>query len=170
MLRLVSAKPGDRAQFELAESHARMGAVQAALGHREEALVSYRNQAAELEALYNARANDVRAHHELMLAYSHIGDTLGNHDYDNAGDLAGAYQAYSRMADLAKSLYDADPSDARARSDYGIALLRLGIATPSGGTAKRQTLEHSHELLEQALRGNSKIGWPHPIRFGRSGN
>lgn len=66
------------------------------------------------------------------LAYSHIGDLLGNYDYDNAGDLPGARASYARMAALAKSFYEADPSDARAVADDGIASFRLGIVTPRG--------------------------------------
>ena len=152
MLRMAAALPGDKAQLELAESHARLGSVKAALGRRDEALASYGSQVAVLETLSRSRPNDTQARHELMLAYSHIGDNLGNYDYDNAGDLPGAFRAYSKMAELAKYLYDVDPLDARAMADYGIALLRLGIATPIGGPAKRKTLEQSQEKLGQVLR------------------
>jgi tetratricopeptide (TPR) repeat protein len=83
-----------------------------------------------------------------------VGDILGNPEYDNVGDPAGAFQAYGKMAEAAKFLYDADPADVRALSDYGIALLRLGLVTPSAGPAKRETFERSHEMLTRAAVHN----------------
>jgi len=152
---VAAAKPQDRsAQLNLAESHARLGAVEAGLGQRDAALASYRNQATVLEALCRAWPHDTMARHELMLAYGHQGDTLGNHEYDNAGDLPGAFQAYSRAVELAQSLYEADTADARALSDYGIALLRLAVVTPARGPARLATLERAHELLGRATSVN----------------
>jgi tetratricopeptide (TPR) repeat protein len=109
---------------------------------------------AVLKALCDRFPSDPTARHELMLAYSHLGDILGNPEYDNAGDPAGAFQAYGKMAEAAKFLYDADPADARALSDYGIALLRLGLVMPSADEAKRETFERSHELLTRAAVHN----------------
>lgn len=128
---LAAGRPGDRETIaNIGVSHARLGSVLAELGRRDEALASFRAGVAVCEQAYRAAPTDTHAAHELMLAYSHVGDTLGNPAYDNAGDLAGARAAYSKMAEIAKSLHDADPNDVRAISDYGIALLRVGIASP----------------------------------------
>src|SRR5262249_49723886 len=136
----------------IAASHARMGGIQAELGHRQQALESYRAAVSVREDISRGAPNDVHALHELMLAYSHVGDTLGNPAYDNFGDEAGARAADAKMVEAARKLQEADPNDVRAMSDYGIALLRLGIVSPPD--QKRATLERSHELLQRAAAEN----------------
>ena len=149
--RVADARPEDRdVQLSLADLDARMGSLQASLGHPADALASYRSEAEILEALRARLPNDTRSRRELMFAYGHIGDTLGNPEYDNLGDLPGAFAAYEKMAEQAKFLSDAAPADARALGDYGIALLRLGLATPPAGTLRRETLERSLDLLTRA--------------------
>jgi eukaryotic-like serine/threonine-protein kinase len=149
---LSAGRPNDRETVaNIGASYSRLGAVLAELGRRDEALANYRRGVEVWEQARRSSASDTNAAHELMLAYSHVGDALGNPAYDNAGDLAGARQVYGKMADLAKEFYLADQADARALSDYGIALLRLGIvAAPEQQLEKRATLEQAHELLSSA--------------------
>ena len=155
---LAAAKPDDKeTHANIAASDARLGAVQSELGRRAEALASYRNGVAEIEAMCRRAPNDTHSRRELMLAYSHVGDLLGNPAYDNAGDTAGAMEAYGKMVEQAKALSDADATDVRAISDYGIALLRLGIVTPEErGQDKLATLERAHQFLSDAARRNPK--------------
>lgn len=153
----AEAKPENReAQISLSDLDARLGSVNAALGRRDDALASYRGGVSVLEALCRRFPSDTRARRELMFAYGHVGDTLSNSIYghDSPGDYPGAFQAYGKMAEQAKFLYDADPADARALGDYGIALLRLGRVTPAAGPLRRETLERSRELLHRAAAGN----------------
>jgi len=153
----AEAKPENReSQLSLSDLYARLGSIKAALGHRDEALASYRNGVSVLEALCRRLPSDTQARRELMFAYSHVGDTIGssNSTNDNRGDLPLAFEAYGKMAEHAKFLYDADQADARSLGDYGIALLRLGRATPTAGPRKRETLEHSRELLNRAAEGD----------------
>jgi hypothetical protein len=119
--------------------------VESELGRRDEALASYGSGVSVLEALCRRFPSDTRARRELMFAYSHVGDTLSNAIFkrNDPPDLPGAFQAYGKMAEQAKVLYDADPADAHALADYGIALLRQGRVTPPAGTLKRETLERS---------------------------
>lgn len=149
----AEARPENReSQLSLSDLYARLGSIKAALGDRDEALASYRNGVSVLEALNRRLPSDTLARRELMFAYSHVGDTIGssNSSNDNRGDLPLAFEAYAKMAEQAKFLYDADQADARSLGDYGIALLRLGRATPPAGPRKRETLEHSRELLTRA--------------------
>jgi serine/threonine protein kinase/tetratricopeptide (TPR) repeat protein len=144
-----SAKPGEyETRTNIASSHARMGAIQAELGHRQQALESYRAALSAREEISRDAPNDVYALHELMLAYSHVGDTLGNPEYNNFGDEAGARASYARMGEAARRLHEADPNDVRAISDYGIALLRVGIVSPPD--QKKAILEKSNDLLKRA--------------------
>jgi tetratricopeptide (TPR) repeat protein len=156
LLRQLSiARPDEReTRSNIAASHARLGAIRAALGRPLEALESYRAGVAVLEELVRRDAADVRSRHELMLGHSHIGDVLGNPAYDNIGDTAGARVEYATMADIARFLHEADATDMRATSDYGIALLRLGIVSPMD--TKRSTLEQAFALLELVGNRNPK--------------
>ncbi len=155
---VIEARPDDRETHgNIAASLARLGAVQADLGRREEALATYRKGVAELEEMVRRSPHDGHHRHELMLAYSHVGDILGNPAYDNFGDSAGAVAAYRKMEEVARGLHEADPVDMRATSDYGIALLRIGIAIPiAQGAEKRGALEKSHGLLSRAAAADPK--------------
>jgi tetratricopeptide (TPR) repeat protein len=151
--KLSVARPNESETLSnIASSHARMGAIQAELGRRGEALKSYRAGMSVLENLTRRFPNDVHARHELMLAYSHVGDTLGNPSYDNFGDETGARDAYAKMVEAARSLHEADSADVRAMSDYGIALLRLGLLSPPD--QKMMILKKSYELLQHAAVRN----------------
>jgi len=154
---MAEARPENReAQFGLSNLDARLGSVKAALGHPDDALASYRSGVAVLEALCRRYPSDTLARRELMFAYGHVGDTLGNPSFNNLGDSPGAFQAYQKMAEQAKFLYDADQADARALGDYGIALLRLGVATPRAGPLRKETLEGSRAFLKRAAEKNPK--------------
>src|SRR5262245_22693666 len=150
---LTSVRPDERETLSnIAVSQARLGAIQADLGHREETLESYREGVIRQEELNHRFPNDVHARRELMLAYSHVGDTLGNPAYDNVGDEAGARAAYSRMVEVARHLHEADPADVRAMGDYGIAQLRLGIV--SAPAVKKMILLQAHDFLGRATMRN----------------
>ena len=153
--KLTELRPDNREDLaNLASSHARLGAIQAELGRKDEALSSYREGVTALENILKRFPDKLQSRHELMLAYSHVGDTLGNPAYDNFGDEAGAREAYAKMAEIAEALQRMDPGDVRATSDYGIALLRMAIVSPPD--TKRAGLEKAHEYLTRALPPNSK--------------
>ena len=97
---------------------------------------------------------DTLARRKLIFAYGYVGDTLGNPMVPNLGDSQGALKAYGQMADEARSLYNADPADARAVGDYGSALLKLGIATPKAEHLRKETLTASYALLQRAAGSN----------------
>jgi tetratricopeptide (TPR) repeat protein len=155
LTKLSVARPDDReARNNVASSHARLGSIQAASGKRKEALASYRAGAAVLEVVCQRFPNDTYSRHELMLAYAHVGDTLGNPAYDNFGDAPGALAEYIKMASIARTLHDADPNDVRGISDYGIALLRVGIVTPM--EERVAAIEKAEQLLQSAALRSPK--------------
>ena len=153
---VAKVRPEKReAQINYSLLLARQGSLQLHLGQTQDALASFRRQASVLNALCGRFPDDLRARHELMLAYSHIGDVLGNPEYENLGDPAGALEAYQNMAATARFLHDTDPADARAAMDYGIALLRLALVT-SESISKHDTLTLSHKLLTAVVQRNPK--------------
>ena len=156
MRRVVAARPDDRAvRMNLSMGYAQLGGAMADFGHLSEALENYRLGVAELEEVCRRFPQDVHARHELMLAYSHVGDTLGNPGFPNLGDPAGAAAAYSKMAEVAKTLYEGDKTDTRAVLDYGIALLRVGLTT-SDRMEKVPILRQSEQLLTLSVKQNPK--------------
>jgi tetratricopeptide (TPR) repeat protein len=149
----AQASPDNRdTQLSLSELAARVGNVEAYRRRQDAALASYRSGVTVLEGLCRRYPQDTLIRHDLMIAYSHVGDTLGNFNlhYKNPSDLPGAFQAYAKMAEQAKFLYDADPADVRALADYGISLMRVGRVTAPAGPLRRATLERSLGLLNRA--------------------
>lgn len=152
---LAVIQPNDRETLaNIASSHARLGAIQADLGRKQEALDSYRAGVSDLENIARRFPDKIQTQHELMLAHAHVGDMLGNPAYDNFGDATGAREAYSKMADIALRLQEADPADVRAMSDYGIALMRVGIVAPP--ESKKAALEKAHDLQLRTIAKNPK--------------
>ena len=161
-LRLLSAvaeaRPADRyAQSELADVLSASGSLELTVQNTRQALSAFRAQAAILKTLCDRYPADPVLRRESMLSWGHIGDVLGNPEYENLGDLPGAFAAYSQMVAQAKSLHDADPADVRALADHGIALLRLSLVAPEG-QGKRESLEESESLLARAAKENPRSG------------
>jgi eukaryotic-like serine/threonine-protein kinase len=137
----------------LASAHAAVGMDEMRLGQLGTALASFREGAATLEALVASDPRNVGWNRELMLAYGHIADVLGNPDLPNLGDRPGALQAYRQGAEIGKRLYEADRSDQRAASDYGIVLSRVETAMDDNDlTQKLAVQRESRHVLDEAAR------------------
>jgi tetratricopeptide (TPR) repeat protein len=132
-----------------------MGGVLAAMGRREAALENYWRKVAIAEDLCRLEPVNAQYRRGLMLAYSHIGDTLGNPNLDSFGDAAGALAAYSKMAAAAKLLYDADPDDQRAVTDYAISLMRIANALPARQASEKiERFRQSRDLFERVAKSS----------------
>jgi len=154
--RSVAAHPGERIdRYKLSSAYEVMGGALAAMGQREGALENYRRTVAIMEDLCRLEPVNAQYRRGLMLAYSHVGDTLGNPNLDSFGDAAGALDAYSKMMAAAKLLYDADPDDQRAATDYAIALMRIANALPARqGSEKIERFRQSRELFERVAKAS----------------
>jgi len=154
--RIVGAHPGDRVdRYKLSAAYEGMGGVQAAMGRREAALENYRRKVAITEDLCRLEPVNAQYRRGLMLAYSHIGDTLGNPNLDSFGDAAGALAAYSKMAAAAKLLFDADPDDQRAVTDYAISLMRIANALPARQAREKiERFRQSRDLFERVAKSS----------------
>jgi hypothetical protein len=90
---------------------------------------------------------------DLAAAYSQLGDLEAN--------TPAGIRAYSARLAIARSLWEAAPSDPRALSDYGAAQVGLGLALPLELAAeKRAALERARDWLQfQTKRnpGNSEL-------------
>jgi len=154
--RIVAAHPGERVdRYKLSSAYEELGSALASMGRREAALENYRRKVAIMEDLCRLEPVNAQYRRGLMLAYSHIGDTLGNPNLDSFGDTAGALGAYSKMVAAAKLLYDADPEDQRAVTDYAISLMRIANVTPARqGSEKLERFGQSRELFERVAKAS----------------
>jgi tetratricopeptide (TPR) repeat protein len=88
-----------------------------------------------------------------MQAYGHLGDITGGPAIINMGDYRGAIVWFGKAAAIAQQMLDADPSNALARSDAGIAYSRLGISQAMAGEHRQalETFERAEPRLLSAL-------------------
>ena len=77
------------------------------------------------------KPQDTEVQRVLMLAYGHLGDTLGYEWTANLGDVPAAMKHYNSMLQIAVRLYQSDSSNRRAAMDYGFALMRVGTTMPA---------------------------------------
>lgn len=151
---LVAADPGNQMlQSSLATAYAGVALSDARMGRMEQALEGHRKAAAVREKLVALDHANVTYQRELMFAYSHVGDVLGNPNLPNLGDTVRAAEAYGKMRDVARKVHEADPSDQRARGDYGIALTRVAALVPDVRARDRvQILQQALELQQEVAR------------------
>lgn len=152
---LVAEEPAEpSSRRALASALSATGMVQARIGQLQEGLVNHRKGLEHLQWLSSLDPLNVSTKREIMLAYSHIGDVLGNPSLPNLGDSEGALTAYREMVRIATELYEADKSDARAMGDYGISLFRLAVATPQGRPERLALFRKSMDVMDEASRQN----------------
>jgi tetratricopeptide (TPR) repeat protein len=139
----------------VAIAYASLAVAEGRMGKPKSALERHRQSVSILERLAAADPGRLQWQRDLMFGYSHIGDLLGNPNLTNLGDTAGAVEAYRKMANTAKRLHEADPADLRAKSDYGIALMRTAAVVPASQSAEKiALLRKSLHLAQQAVHAN----------------
>src|SRR5262249_47133096 len=83
---LAAERPADPAiRFPLASAFAAVGMAESGLNRLDTALAHFRQGTAELEALVASEPGNVSWNRDLMLAYGHIADVLGNPGLQNLG-------------------------------------------------------------------------------------
>jgi eukaryotic-like serine/threonine-protein kinase len=153
---VVTVRSSDPAmRHSLSAALAAVGMAEANLNQLQEALPHFREGADELEKLVAADPQNVTWNRDLLLAYGHIADVLGNPGLQNLGDRGGALHAYRRAAEIAKILYEGDRSDQRAAADYGIVLSRVEtVMDDSDPAAKLAVQRQSLRVLDEAAKIN----------------
>jgi eukaryotic-like serine/threonine-protein kinase len=149
---VAAARPSDPAvRYALAIGYAAVGGAEAGLNQLKEALGHFRQDAAEMENLVASDPQNVTWNRDLMLAYGHVADVLGNPGMQNLGDRAGALESYRRAAEIGKTLYEADRADQRAAADYGIVLSRVETMMDDRDLAPKLAVQReSIRVLEDA--------------------
>ncbi len=149
---LFAATPEDPELLAvMASAHSGMALSERQLGHLAEAKAENAAAVAIMKRLAESDPSNMTRQRELMIGYSNMGDVLGNPNLRNLGDRAGAAEAYGRMRDLALRIFQADPADQRAKSDYAIALVRLATVTPDADVGRRTELLQRAAGLQEEL-------------------
>ncbi len=144
--------------LNLAQNYSQLGTIAMRLGQTREGLAFYRRSVGWREQALALHPNDVAAQRELMMAFGHIGDTLGSPFLVSLGDSRGAREYYGKAVAIARSMVLADGSDKQARIDLGIALMRLGTVqdSPVEAAESLATLNQSAAILEPLLDSGTK--------------
>ncbi len=146
---------GDRAALgELASSYATLGTVLARMGKLDNALEAYKKSLMMQERIAAMKPDDVAAQRTVMIAMSHVGDTLGNSHMLNLGRFAESAVIYGKVVDKGRWLVSVDPRDRKAQLDLAFGLLRWGnVLRAAGDFAKSgRATEESRQLMEGLLR------------------
>jgi len=160
--KLAAQSLGDRqSQDGLAEAYSALGVSLARKGALPEALDLYRKNLA-LRLKLREGSKRVHEKRQLMLAYSHVGDTLGNPDQPNIGDAAGALDAFNHMTAIAEEMAAADSSDKNARFDLSMSYLRTGSAAAAAGQGDAALMHYRKSLamtkeLQAGDPGNGRL-------------
>jgi eukaryotic-like serine/threonine-protein kinase len=147
-----SARPTDpEAARAVSAAYAAVGMGQSVVGQLTDARTNFEHGAAGLAKLVAADPRNVSLNRDLMLAYGHVADVLGNPALQNLDDRAGALRMYQQAAVIGKRLFDADRADQRAAKDYGIVLSRVETAMDDGDLPGKIAVQReSLQVLEQA--------------------
>ncbi len=153
LLRDVTARsPGDRAaRIELAANMSTVGTLMQRNGRLKDAREKFEEAVSEWNELAKQEPSNMTFSRERMLAYSHLGDVLGNPNYENLGDIEGTRKAFASMVDAARQRYEMGTNDQNAAIDYGMAMARVA-ALPIASVSERLDLyRRSSTLLAKAI-------------------
>jgi eukaryotic-like serine/threonine-protein kinase len=158
-IRLSELRPGnDKVTENLSIAHTIHASIMAQVGDIEGALADARKSAEIRERLLASHPQDVEFQRNLMIAYGHVGDRLGNPLVPNVGDPRGARQYYEKARKIAETMIAADPSNKMATRDLVAVSVRLGsvMARPEEREESISVLRRASILAEEQLRGDPR--------------
>ncbi len=121
------------AKLSLAHSYKGVGDITAAKGNLEDAVRNYRKGLEMSEAILAKHREDIPAKRMLMTAYDAIGTTLGNPNYTNLGDAAGALEVYRKLLKVSAELLNADQTSYFNQHSQAYTLKNIGeVLTVTG--------------------------------------
>ena len=157
--KLVALQPdSDDAAHGLSAAYSIIGSVAAQTGKMKDA-VDYARKCAEIrEKLVARHAHDAELQRDLMLAYGHMGDRMGNPTVPNLGDRRGARDSFQKARAVAQTMVAADPSNQMARRDLATVLMRLGLVTetPEEREESLGALRQSAEIIGQQFKSGAR--------------
>ena len=153
--KLVDLRPtDDRAIRGLASAYMMVARVLLRTGTLEQSIENAKHAAEIREQLIQRHPNDTELQRDLMLAYGHIGDRLGNPWVTpNLGDRASAKAQYEKARNVAEAMVNADPANRGARGDLAVGLMRIGVVaeTPDEREESLAALRRSARITEELV-------------------
>lgn len=151
---LAAELPNDPdALLSLAGTYSLLGMTQSRQSRLEKSLEYYGRSVELREKVVALRPHDVSAQRELMMAYGHVGDSLGSPFLASLGDRQGALASYRKAARIAENMTAADPADKLAQRDVGMVYLRIGTVLASDREIGESLkwLDRSASILESLM-------------------
>ena len=156
-----SGKSGAAADLgrELAASYTRVGDLLSATGDTSGALDHRRRALSVMETVAAIAPDDVATIRQLGVAHSKLGNQLGNPNYPNVGDPAGALQELERSAAVFEKALPAHPTNAVFRRNLAIANSNIAdvltaLKRPAEALARQRHALTSFEALAAADPAN----------------
>jgi len=149
---LVEKNPKEpELRAELAANASTHGTLLQRAGKLQDAKAEFEKAVAEWNVLVQQVPRNTGFARERMLAYSHLGDVLGNPNYDNLKDSAGAMKAFQSMVDAARGMHEDSPDDQGKTIDYGMALARVASIPLRTPDERLDMYQQAAKLLAQAM-------------------
>jgi non-specific serine/threonine protein kinase/serine/threonine-protein kinase len=117
----TDAAASPAARRDLAVSYSRLGDMLAATGSTTEALEAHRRALAVMERLAGVEPDDPANLRQLGVAYHKVGNVLGNPNYPNVGDHAGALEAMQQSAAVFERASARYPDNALYKRNLAVA-------------------------------------------------
>jgi non-specific serine/threonine protein kinase/serine/threonine-protein kinase len=155
---------------ELAASYSRVGDLLSATGDTAGALEHRRRSLAVMETVAAIDPDDVATIRQLGVAYSKLGNQLGNPNYPNVGDHAGALAQLERSADTFEKALRTHPTNGVFQRNLAIAQSNIAdvltaLKRPADALARQRRALAAFEALAAAdpanvtARNNVAIGF-----------
>src|SRR5690606_31508429 len=106
---------------DLAVGYSRVGDLLSETGATQQALEHRRQALALMEQLAAREPNDPNTLRQLGVAYQRMGNPLGNPNYPNVGDPAGALEYLEKSVDTFLRASEAHPNNALFRRNFAVA-------------------------------------------------
>ncbi|HWY50977.1 MAG TPA: protein kinase [Chthoniobacterales bacterium] len=154
---ILSGNPMDsEARRSVAVIQEKMSDVQAVVGNLTAAVNSAYKSLVIFKSLAEVDPKNLRAQRSLGISYIKVGDVLGNSNFPNAGDEAGAMANYQASLAVWQALDKANPNNADIRSWLGLIHERIGAILEQQGKIDT-ALESYHEsqTIREALAKES---------------
>ncbi|HEV2799469.1 MAG TPA: protein kinase [Pyrinomonadaceae bacterium] len=133
-VRLTAADPADaQTRRFVGVISEKMSDAQSATGDTAGAVESQRRSLSIFKAIADAAPANTEARQSLAISYLKLGDVLGNANFNNYGDRAGAQQSYTAAAEILEALYAADANNPKTRRLLGVIYERLGTMLEADG-------------------------------------
>jgi len=156
---ILTGNPMDsEARRSVAVIQEKMSDVQGVIGNLTAAVNGAYKSLVIFKSLAEADPKNVRAQRSLGISYIKVGDVLGNSNFPNAGDEAGAMANYQASLAVWQALDQADPNNPDIRSWLGLIHERIGTIVEQQGKidVALESYRESQTIREALAKENPK--------------